>query len=83
MTIRDKRFWLWRAVDQQGVVVKGILQPRRDKWAAMRRLIKRKGRVAKAIVPDKLGSFEAAQHVVASDLLRKRDPVKLLCVRAK
>ncbi|WP_370645767.1 DDE-type integrase/transposase/recombinase [Ruegeria sp. Ofav3-42] len=44
--ISGRKFWLWRAVDQHGVVLDEILQPKRNKRAAkrlMRRLIKRLG----------------------------------------
>lgn len=44
--IAGRRYWLWRAVDQHGVVLNEILQPKRDKRAAkrlLRRLIKRLG----------------------------------------
>jgi len=39
VTISGRKFWLWRAVDQDGVVLEEILQTRRDK-RAVRRLIK-------------------------------------------
>jgi len=38
--IAGRAFWLWRAVDQNGVVLEDILQSRRDKRAAKRLLIK-------------------------------------------
>jgi len=38
--IAGRSYWLWRAVDQHGVVVEEILQSRRDKRAAKRLLIK-------------------------------------------
>ncbi|AHD03640.1 transposase (plasmid) [Leisingera methylohalidivorans DSM 14336] len=53
--IADRSFWLWRAVDQDGVVLDEILQSRRDKRAAKRfllRLIKRYGVVPKRIITD-------------------------------
>ena len=34
-----EKFWLWRAVDQQGTVLQEILQKRRDKRAAKRLLV--------------------------------------------
>ena len=43
VSIRGQRFWLWRAVDEHGVVLEEILQPRRDRKAAkrlLRRLLK-------------------------------------------
>ncbi len=44
--ISGRKYWLWRAVDQHGVVLDEILQPKRDKRAAirlLRSLIKRLG----------------------------------------
>jgi len=38
--IAGRVFWLWRAVDQYGVVLDEILQSRRDKRAAKRLLVK-------------------------------------------
>jgi putative transposase len=36
--IKGRKFWLWRAVDQNGIVLDEILQRRRDKTAAKRLL---------------------------------------------
>lgn len=55
--------YLWRAVDAEGEVPDILVQPRRDKRAAMklmRRLLKRQGIVPAAITTDKLGSHRAA-----------------------
>jgi len=38
--IAGQSYWLWRAVDQHGVVLEEILQSRRDKRAAKRHLVK-------------------------------------------
>ena len=46
VTIRGAVFWLWRAVDQEGMVLDEILQRRRNKKAAKRllkRLLRRAG----------------------------------------
>ncbi len=69
--ISSKSFWLWRAVDQHGVVLEEILQPRRNKRAAKRllfRLMKRLGFVPKRIITDKLRSYGAAKREVAPGL---------------
>lgn len=63
VTIRGKRMYLWRAVDSEGEVLDFLIQPKRDKKAAlklMRRLFKRQGFVPKWIVTDKLRSYGAA-----------------------
>ena len=44
--IAGKQFWLWRAVDNEGEVLDLLVQPRRDKLAAvkvMRKLLKKQG----------------------------------------
>jgi putative transposase len=69
--IAGRSYWLWRAVDQNGVVLEKILQSTRHKRAATRlllRLIKRHGFVAKRIVTDKLRSYAAAKREVAPGL---------------
>lgn len=69
--IAGRSFWLWRAVDQDGVTLDEILQTRRDKRAAKRllvRLIKRYSVVPKRIVTDKLRSYNAAKRDVAPGL---------------
>jgi len=69
--IAGRSYWLWRAVDQYGVVLEEILQSRRDKRAAKRllvSLIKRHGFVPKRIVTDKLRSYGAAKREVAPGL---------------
>src|SRR3954451_9421000 len=37
LMIGGKKHWLWRAVDQDGVVLDGLVQSRRDKHGAKRR----------------------------------------------
>ncbi|MGO1164944.1 IS6 family transposase, partial [Brucella sp. C7-11G] len=66
-----KKFWLWRAVDQNGIVLEQILQKRRDKGAAKRMLValmKRYGFAPKRIITDKLRSYSAAKAEVAPGL---------------
>ena len=55
--------YMWRAVDSEGEVLEILVQPRRDKAAALRllrKLLRRQGFVPKAIVTDKLRSYGAA-----------------------
>ena len=69
--IAGRSYWLWRAVDQYGVVLEEILQSRRDKRAAKRllvSLIDRHGFVPKRIVTDQLRSYGAAKREVAPGL---------------
>ena len=63
-------YWLWRVVDQSGVLLDEVLQPKRDKRAARRllkSLIKRHG-LPRRIVTDKLRSYGAAKREVAPGL---------------
>jgi putative transposase len=65
--IHGEKRWLWRAVDQDGYVLDEIVQPRRDKRAALRllkRLLRRQGLGPKRIVTDKLGSYGAARAAI-------------------
>ena len=71
VAIRGRRFWLWRAVDETGLVIEEILQPRRDRKAAkrlLRRLLKNAGQLPKRLVTDKLASYAAAKREVAPGL---------------
>ena len=68
VTIKSRKFWLWRAVDQNGIVLDEILQARRDTAAAKRlltRLLKKHGRPPKRFITDKLRSYGAAKRKIA------------------
>src|SRR5215212_3329841 len=61
--IAGKRMYLWRAVDQEGEILDILVQPRRDKRAAvklMRKLLRKQGFAPKLVVTDKLRSYAAA-----------------------
>ena len=61
--IGGKIHYLWRAVADEGEVLDVIVQPRRDRRAALkllRRLLKRQGYLPNAIVTDRLRSYGAA-----------------------
>ena len=63
VSIRGKRQYLWRAVDDEGEVLEILVQSRRDKQAALkliRKLLKKQGFVPDAVVTDKLRSYGAA-----------------------
>jgi putative transposase len=62
IVIRGKRYWLWRAVDNEGEVLDFLVQSRRDKTAAtklMRKLMKRQLAPTR-VTTDKLRSYSAA-----------------------
>jgi transposase-like protein len=65
--IAGRRFWLWRAVDDEGEVLDLLMQRRCDKAAAvklMRKLIKKQGFAAEVLVTDKLQSYGAAMSEI-------------------
>src|SRR4051812_33854896 len=65
--IAGKKHWLWRAVDQDGLVLDILMQSRRDKWGAkrlLRKLLKKQCRVPRVMITDKLGSYGAAKREI-------------------
>src|SRR3954465_4540545 len=65
--IAGKKHWLWRAVDQTGIVLDVLVQSRRDKRAAkrlLRKLLKRQCRAPRVMITDKLASYGAAKKEV-------------------
>ena len=55
--------YLWRAVDSEGEVLDFLIQPKRDKTAAlklMRKLLKKHGFAPRVVVTDKLRSYASA-----------------------
>jgi putative transposase len=59
VVIRVRRYWLWRAVDNEGEVLDFLVQPRRDGKAAIKlikKLLKRQVFAPSRIVTDKLRS---------------------------
>ena len=64
VTIKGKKYWLWRAVDANGYVLDALLQSRRNKRAAlrlMRKLLKGQRTTPRVMVTDKLRSYSAAK----------------------
>ena len=67
LKINGARHYLWRAVDQNGVVVDILVQPKRDRLAMrfFRKLLRATGhRHPRVIITDKLRSYGAAKRVV-------------------
>ena len=65
VTIGGKHHYLWRAVDQEGVVLDILVQKRRDTRAAkrfFRKLLKGLRYVPRRLVTDKLGSYGATRR---------------------
>ncbi len=76
--IKGKKYWLWRAVDENGYVLDALLQSRRNTAAVlrlMRKLLKDQGTVPRAMVTDKLRFYSAtkSQLMPGVDIARTRD----------
>ena len=64
LKIAGVKHWLWRAVDQTGIVLDVLVQRRRDKQAAkrlLRKLLKKQMRPPRVMITDKLRSYGAAR----------------------
>jgi putative transposase len=73
--IAGQKHWLWRAVDQDGIVLDVLVQSRRDKGAAkrlLRKLLKRQCRAPRVMITDKLPSYGAAKREVISGVEHRR-----------
>ena len=75
LTISGVKHWLWRAVDQNGMVLDILVQSRRDTPAAkrlMRKLLKRQCRPPRVMITDKLASYGAAKRAVMPSVEHRR-----------
>src|SRR3954462_8578524 len=73
--IAGVQHWLWRAVDQTGMVLDVLVQCRRDKRAAkrlLRKLLKWQGRAPRVMVTDKLASYGAAKRELIPGVEHRR-----------
>jgi putative transposase len=73
--IAGVKHWLWRAVDQAGMVLDVLVQGQRDKRAAkrlLRKLLKRQWRAPRVMVTDKLASYGAAKGEVMPSVEHRR-----------
>ncbi|MDB6179739.1 IS6 family transposase, partial [Paracoccus sp. Z330] len=67
ISIRGRKHWLWRAVDQDGFVLDVLVQSRRNKKAALRllrKLLKQQGHPPRVLITDKLRSYQAAKREI-------------------
>jgi putative transposase len=67
INIAGRKHWLWRAVDQHGIVLDILVQSRRDARAAkrlLRKLLKKQGIAPRVMITDKLDSYAAAKRMV-------------------
>jgi putative transposase len=63
--------YLWRAMDESGVVIYVLVQPKRDRWAALRffrKLLHVAPRSPRVIITDKLRSYAAAKKLIMPDI---------------
>src|SRR6476620_7949918 len=63
--IAGVKHWLWRAVDQIGMMLDVLVQSRRDKQAAkrlLRKLLKKQMPSPRVMITDKLASYGAAKR---------------------
>ena len=67
ISISGRKHWLWRAVDQHGVVLDILVQSRRNSKAAkrlLRKLLKKQGITPRVMITDKLASDGAAKREI-------------------
>lgn len=75
ITINGERHYLWRAVDQDGIVLDVLVQARRDARAAkkfFRKLLKGLSYTPRVLVTDKLGSYQVAHRERLSSAKHRR-----------
>ena len=73
--IKGELHFLWRAVDQDGVVLDILVESRRDAGAAkrlFRRLAKSLQYVPRVLITDKLGSYGVAQRELLPDVEHRK-----------
>ena len=73
--MNGRRAWLWRAVDQEGMVLDILVQERRNRTAAerfLRRVVDGCGRRPRVIVTDKLASYPPAIRRVLPGVEHRR-----------
>jgi putative transposase len=67
ISIAGRKHWLWRAVDQHGIVLDILVQSRRNAKAAkrlLRKLLKKQGVTPRVMITDKLASYAVAKRAV-------------------
>ncbi|CAA9274611.1 MAG: Mobile element protein [uncultured Chloroflexi bacterium] len=75
LKIKGKKHWLWRAVDQDGLVLDILVQERRNQEAAerfLRRVLDGEERAPRVVVTDKLASYPPALRRVLPGVEHRR-----------
>jgi putative transposase len=73
--INGVQHYLWRAVDQNGAVIDILVQPKRDRWAALRffrQVLHAAERWPRVIITDKLRSYAAAKRLVLPNVIHRQ-----------
>jgi putative transposase len=73
--MHGRRYWLWRAVDQDGLVLDILVQERRNRTAAerfLRRVVEGCGTRPRVVVTDKLASYPPALRRVLPGVEHRR-----------
>jgi putative transposase len=67
--------YLWRAMDQHGVVIDILVQPKRDRGAALpfsRKVLHTAQRAPRVIETDRLRSYAAAKKLIMPDVIHRQ-----------
>jgi putative transposase len=75
LKINGRKRWLWRAVDQEGIVLDILVQERRNQGAAetfLRRLVEGQGYRPRVVVTDNLASYPPAMRRVLPGVEHRR-----------
>ena len=76
VTLQGRQQYLWRAVDEDGDVLDILVQPRRNRHAAVRffrKLLKNQRHVPRRLITDKLRSYSAACRAVMPSVFHCTD----------
>ena len=75
LKINGTQHYLWRAIDQHGVVIDILVQPKRDRFAAIRffrKLLQTSRCPPRVIITDKLRSYAAAKKIVLPRVVHRQ-----------
>ena len=67
ISVAGRKHWLWRAVDQHGIVLDILVQSRRNAKAAnrlLRKLLRKQGIAPRVMITDKLASYGTAKREI-------------------
>jgi len=74
ITIQGQRFYLWRAIDQDGDVIDILVTKRRDRRAVkrfFRKALKQQGQAPWQLITDKLRSYAAAHREIFPSVVHR------------